>query len=1088
MTNSYVAPILSAALKKLKEIIAENEEKGVRTVVFCEDRLSLAAERAVCDAVGGTFSVSVFTLSRFLASEKGKADNVLSSQGSAMALRRIIDDNRGKLTLFKRLSSASAAQEVYDTIALLYASKISAEDLGNITPKDDLLGRKIHDIALLYSEYSKYLKDNGAVDRNAYLRALPEAVSSSEKVRGATVIFLGFQAFTSSVADCVRACMRTADVVSGLFIGGRESVYVNEAWTTFLSLAKECGTCGVKCPISDINAVTRFLPSGLNAAAEALRRGIFEPECFSRSPETEIKDGEVSLISARDENEEISFVAAHIIKCITAGVRYRSISVMLPDMGLYLPIIERTFGEYGIPYYADTRYSLLSHPVCAFILSFLNCVCDGCRCESVIEATSSPMFVIEGKDINALSRGKDMFENYLLRYASFRGGVFKDPDFSICEGEDIEGESVELIRKTFCNAYSSFPKGARTKYESQSYIEAIRSLLKTFSTESRLEELASDEALSDYPSVAAMTGRAFSQVCKVLDEAEKLTAGDKFTAREFYRILKSGFAAAEVSLIPPKRDAVFVGDLAATVNTGSFAVFVVGLTDSVPAASLDTAVLTDGELAALEKLRLAVSPKIAQVNRRVRETTALNLCAFSNRLYLTFPASSNGEENGKSEIIDYVSHLFSVRGKPLSPVSAADIAGAIENLPYYCARPLPALRKIAAYAGGGDGDGKAVAALYKALEDDAYRGGEWKECFRLAESLQNDDDKVKRLDPDVDIYGDYVSPTTLETYFACPYKAFMRQGLRLVEREEGGMRPIDSGVFVHSVLEEVAPKLNSFKSEEECAAFTRTVAEEKLSAPKFRALSADKRGQYAAEALLEETVAVSLGAYRQIKYSLFSVHGAEEACDMRLIGGTRIYGRCDRVDYCGDMVRVIDYKTGAMDDTPQSYFAGLKLQLPLYLSAFSQYRRAVGAYYFPANTAFSEKKDGDFCLKGFMDGSEEVVRNSDITIADKQKSAYVNAYLNGRKVDKAMTRDDFADFLGYAALIADQGGGEMKAGNIAPSPSEATCAGCKFIGSCGYDCRTQGERIIPNVSCKQIARIYRIATGKEDENGGEGDE
>ena len=79
---------LSVALEQLKNIVKENEGKGVKTVIFCEDRLSLAAERTVCAAVEGTFLTSVFTLARFLSGEKGKAENVLSSQGSAMAGRK----------------------------------------------------------------------------------------------------------------------------------------------------------------------------------------------------------------------------------------------------------------------------------------------------------------------------------------------------------------------------------------------------------------------------------------------------------------------------------------------------------------------------------------------------------------------------------------------------------------------------------------------------------------------------------------------------------------------------------------------------------------------------------------------------------------------------------------------------------------------------------------------------------------------------------------------------------------------------------------------------------------------------------------
>ena len=97
MIKAYNCAALSTAFEKLKEIVKYNEQKGLRTVVFCEDRLSLAAERTVCAAVEGTFLTSVYTFARFLSAEKGKSLNVLSSQGSAMVIRKIIERNRENL-------------------------------------------------------------------------------------------------------------------------------------------------------------------------------------------------------------------------------------------------------------------------------------------------------------------------------------------------------------------------------------------------------------------------------------------------------------------------------------------------------------------------------------------------------------------------------------------------------------------------------------------------------------------------------------------------------------------------------------------------------------------------------------------------------------------------------------------------------------------------------------------------------------------------------------------------------------------------------------------------------------------------------
>ena len=198
---------------------------------------------------------------------------------------------------------------------------------------------------------------------------------------------------------------------------------------------------------------------------------------------------------------------------------------------------------------------------------------------------------------------------------------------------------------------------------------------------------------------------------------------------------------------------------------------------------------------------------------------------------------------------------------------------------------------------------------------------------------------------------------------------------------------------------------------------------------------------------------------------------------MELGGGLKVGGRIDRVDASGEFVRIIDYKTGTIDDSASSYYMGLKLQLPLYLSAAAEGKRAAGAYYFPANIEYSADGVGAFALKGFMDGSEEVVRLSDINVREKERSAYVGAYPNGRKLDKAMSREDFGDFISYSVLLAEQGAKGLIHGEITPSPVEGACKLCKFAGCCGYDREAGGERGEVSCDCKTIAQIARAERG-----------
>ncbi len=1030
---------LPSALLRLQSIVAQNERDGRRTLIFCEDRLSLAAERTVCGAVEGTFSASVYTFARFLSEECGKPQNVLSEQGSAMAVRRIIEEQRDKLTLFKQLSAPGAAQAVYDTMALLYSSRASVEDVERAAADGGLLGGKLGDIAVIYREYTEYLKRSGLQDRNGYLRRLAPVIENSAKVKGAFVIFLGYQAFTCTVAECVRAAFMSAGDVAGLFIGGRADIYVNEASSSFINIAREFG-----------GSSEEFEEGGLCAEGGVLARSLFNPESYSGG---QFPTGKIHIFEADDEETEFEFIAAGIKRhVLDGGKRYSEITVTLPNLAEKEGALSRVFSRYRIPYYADRRIPLAEHPLCAFIFSYLGCLLSGCRPQDVDGVVSSPFFPAEQRD-------RDLFRNYALRFAAYRGGVFRQPRESLKEsGWDIA--AVERVRETFVRGYSLLNR------DRGDIFGGIRALLEDFGAEEKLQQLYENFKTSR-PVHAAFGARALDGVLQVLAEAGELCGG--MPLKDVVKILKSGFTAMEIALIPPKADAVFVGDIAATANTGADIVYACGLTAEVPAAGADTALLTDRDMARLEQLNINVSPKIRQVNLRMRETTGLNVCAFKEELYLSY--CSQGEGDNGSEIISYAQAVFKTKsGKALSAVNVNRIEKTGLMLSCLASEKLPAIKQLINLKSRS----AAQAAVYEAL----CAGGFKREAdAALQKPQQHGISCAKQLY----ITYDSITPTALETYFSCPYAMFMKQGLRVQEREEGALRAVDTGNFIHSVLEEIAPEVNDIPDGETLKARAREIAEKKLGAPPYNALSDAKSGEYTAASLTEEAVKLCAGMYEQLKNSGFAVSATESKCEINLGGGLKVFGRIDRVDECGDMVRIIDYKTGTVDCSPVKYYMGAKLQLPLYLLAVSKGKRAAGAYYFPASVTYREKEDGVFRLQGFMDGSEEVVRATDTNVQPKKKSAYVDAYLNGRPVDKVMEREDFEYFLGYSLLVAGRGADEMLAGNTAPSPTPKTCQYCLLGGSCGFAAGRDGEaREVTSVNCAKIAQIAR---GKGENNG-----
>ena len=60
--NAYT---LSECMDLMAERVELFERNGERNIIFCEDRLTLIAERAITRRMGGTFLSSVTTFARF---------------------------------------------------------------------------------------------------------------------------------------------------------------------------------------------------------------------------------------------------------------------------------------------------------------------------------------------------------------------------------------------------------------------------------------------------------------------------------------------------------------------------------------------------------------------------------------------------------------------------------------------------------------------------------------------------------------------------------------------------------------------------------------------------------------------------------------------------------------------------------------------------------------------------------------------------------------------------------------------------------------------------------------------------------------
>src|SRR5690606_4277738 len=196
------------------------------------------------------------------------------------------------------------------------------------------------------------------------------------------------------------------------------------------------------------------------------------------------------------------------------------------------------------------------------------------------------------------------------------------------------------------------------------------------------------------------------------------------------------------------------------------------------------------------------------------------------------------------------------------------------------------------------------------------------------------------------------SVSRLERFTACPFMQFASHGLRLKERRIYRLEAPDIGQLFHASLNAMAKQLidEGLSWRELSGAELMRRAEEAVSqvAPRLQSeiLFSSERYQYMTRKLksvVSRTAGVlgehaKRGEFEPVALELgFGPGEALAPLTFTLDNGAlmELVGRIDRVDAApydkGELLRVIDYKSGAKSLSLQEVYEGLALQLLVYL-------------------------------------------------------------------------------------------------------------------------------------------------------------
>ncbi len=331
-------------------------------------------------------------------------------------------------------------------------------------------------------------------------------------------------------------------------------------------------------------------------------------------------------------------------------------------------------------------------------------------------------------------------------------------------------------------------------------------------------------------------------------------------------------------------------------------------------------------------------------------------------------------------------------------------------------------------------------------------------------------DNIKKL------YGNSLrtSVSRLEQYRRCPFAFHMKYGLKLLEEDEFRIRALDTGNFMHEVIDEVFTRIEDKDlnikeiTKEDLYNIISEIISKKLgmsrnyifsSTPKFIALT--KR--------LKKVVYQSIDyIIEQLKNSKFELYGHElefsekselKPMKLELEDGNNIVvtGKIDRVDVAKvddkKYVRIIDYKSSVKDVDLNQIVAGIQIQLLTYLDEVSEQKdlESSGVLYFNlidtivkadknmSDEDIKKELNKKFRMKGLVISDLDIIKMMDSRISPSNYSESVPVYLDkdgniSKSKSRVLEKEQFEKLQKYTKHIIKEISKEIFSGKIDIKP------------------------------------------------------
>ncbi len=923
-----------AGTGKTTWILSEMQKRAARgaaSLLLVPEQFSSSAETLVLEALGDAGSAFVEVLSfrtlaeRILRAEGGDSLRILSDAGRAVLVKQALAQAGGGLRRLGRARRDTAFCNLCaQTLAELKTAGATPESLAAVAQKSG--DAKLADLALIFSAYEAVLAGSAMDPEDRLCLAAQRATGAFFENK---VCYIdNFDGFTApeykllealmqhSEASCVALCcdaLEEHEEGMGLFSPVR---------ATAQRLLQRAQRLGLSCPPAVLLPSPRRSGVSELLAANLVLAG--------RVPTGVVCSGKLTLTALADRDAEVRLAAAEMRRLACSGVSYGRMALICREPGLYESAVRRQLALFDIPWHGDTPDSIeFSAPV-AFLRAALALLRQGLSSAPLLELLKTGLCGCGAAALAAL-------ENYVYtwrpRAGEWRqpftrhpGGLLQQMDDTAAEtlalAEGLRAETLPAIEEFLSKAKNRRPKTLST---------LLYRLLHGFSAAAHLEENARLlEENGDF-AFAQRSRRAWDMAMEMLDQMALLLPDEPVSPAEYDELFLLLVRSTDFGSPPATLESVVFTGAGRMRLADADHCFVLGLLEGeFPAKVGYSGLLTHADRDLL--VESGIEMPGAFQNRILLEQMFLYraLTGARQSLHLSWPKRHGGVPGSLSAELTPLVRL-------LQPGPLALPAGA------EAATPAAAFDRLCSLYRENSPEAASLLAALEAMANPPEKLALLHCAEPPRQFTVRDSEALRRLTGATL----RVSPTRAERYFTCRFAYYCEHVLRLRPRRPAQLSPLESGSFVHYILEQVLRGAGggfaqmsdeSLRQQTELHATAFIEQHFPPLSPRSRLLLQRIKENAAgllcylrdwAQNSLFETAALELD---------FGPGGAPPLCLEGADGSLlQVTGKVDRVDLLQKdgkrYLCVLDYKTGSRRFELDEVLYGLNMQMLLYMDA-----------------------------------------------------------------------------------------------------------------------------------------------------------